>query len=102
MIKKLLLGGDKFMSGMHLRQHRFMSCDCEPFNKNEERIQKIKKAEDLRFFFTHDMAYGDYKDLPKRTAVDKVLHDKVFNIAKNSKYDGYQKGLALMFYSFFW
>ena len=47
------------------------------------------------------MAYGDYKDLPKRTAVDKVLRDKVFNIAKNSKYDGYQKGLALMFYSFF-
>ena len=47
------------------------------------------------------MAYGDYKDLPKRTAVDKVLRDKVFNIAKNSKYDGYQKGLALMFYFFF-
>ena len=47
------------------------------------------------------MAYGDYKDLPKRTAVDKVLRDKVFNIAKNSKYDGYQKGLALMFYIFF-
>ena len=51
MIKTFLLGGDKFISDMHLRQHRFMSCDCEPFNKNKERIQKIKKAGDLRYIF---------------------------------------------------
>ena len=41
------------------------------------------------------MAYGDFEDLPKRTAADKVLRDKVFNIAKDPKYDGYQRGLAL-------
>ena len=35
------------------------------------------------------MAYGDIKDLTRRTAADNVLHDKVFNIAKNSKHDGY-------------
>ena len=29
------------------------------------------------------MAYRDFKDLPRRTASDKVLHDKAFNIAKN-------------------
>ena len=32
------------------------------------------------------MAYGDFKNLPRGTASDKVLHDKAFNIAKNSKY----------------
>ena len=29
------------------------------------------------------MAYGDFKDLARGTASDKVLRDKVFNIAKN-------------------
>ena len=43
------------------------------------------------------MAYGDLKDLPRRAASDKVLHDKTFNIA-NPKYDGYQRGLASMVY----
>ena len=50
--------------------------------------------------------YGDFKDLPKRAAADKVLHDKAFNIAKNSKYDVYQCGLTsigylLLVYRFF-
>ena len=44
------------------------------------------------------MAYGDFKDLKRRTFSDKVLRDKVFNIAKNPKYDGDQKGLAFMVY----
>ena len=47
------------------------------------------------------MAYGDVKDLAKRTASDKVLGDKAFNIAKNPKHDGYQRGLASMVYKFF-
>ena len=46
------------------------------------------------------MAYGDFKDLARRTASDKVLRDKAFNIAKNPKYDGYQRGLASMVYKF--
>ena len=37
----------------------------------------------------------------KRTASDKILRDKAFNIAKNPKYDGYQRGLASMVYKFF-
>ena len=40
------------------------------------------------------MACGDFKDLARRTASDKLLRDKTFNIAKNPKYDGYQSGLA--------
>ena len=37
------------------------------------------------------MTYGDFKDLPRRTASDKVLYNKAFNTAKNPKFDGYQK-----------
>ena len=47
------------------------------------------------------MAYGDFKDLAKRTASDKVLKDKAFNIAKDPNYDGYERGLAPMVYKFF-
>ena len=47
------------------------------------------------------MAYGDFKDLTRRIASDKVLRDKAINIAKNPKNDGYQKGLASMVYEFF-
>ena len=46
------------------------------------------------------MACGHFKDLAKRTAADKVLRDKAFNIAKDLKY-GYQRGLASMIYKFF-
>ena len=47
------------------------------------------------------MAYGDFKDLKRRTKSDKVLKDKAFVIASNPKYDGYQRGLASMVYNFF-
>ena len=47
------------------------------------------------------MAYGDFKDLRRRTASDKVLRDKAFNITKNPQNDGYQRGLASMVYKFF-
>ena len=47
------------------------------------------------------MAYGDFKDLTKRTAADKVLRDKTFKIASDQKCDGYQRGLASMAYTFF-
>ena len=47
------------------------------------------------------MAYGDFKDLAKKTASDKILKDKAFNTVKNSKYDGYQRGHPFMVYIFF-
>ena len=37
--------------------------------------------------FQHDMVYGDFKDLTRRIASDKILRDKAFNIAKHPKYD---------------
>ena len=78
--------------------------------KNKERIQKLKETEDSRYIyqneldkacFKHYMAYGDFKDLPRRTASDRVLSDKAFNIAENPRYDGYQRGLAAMVCKFF-
>ena len=47
------------------------------------------------------MAYGDFKDLERRTFWDKILRDKAFNIAKNPKYDGYQRELASVVYKLF-
>ena len=47
------------------------------------------------------MSYGDFKNLTRRAASDKVLKDKTFTIAKNPKYDGCQRGLASMVYKFF-
>ena len=105
-----LLAGDKFMSEMHLKQPGFTYSACRPFTKNKERIQKFKETGDSRCIhkneldkacFQHDMAYEDFKDLAKRTVSDKVLKDKAFNIAKNPKYGGYQRGLASMVYKFF-
>ena len=44
------------------------------------------------------MAYQDFHDFPRRTISDKLLRDKSFNIAKISKYDGYQRALASIVY----
>ena len=51
--------------------------------------------------FTHDAAYSDSKDLTKTTIADKILKNKAFDIAKDPKHDGYQRGLASMVYKFF-
>ena len=47
------------------------------------------------------MAYADFEDSSKRTFADKVLRDKELNIAKDPKYDRYQRGLGSMVYKFF-
>ena len=47
------------------------------------------------------MAFGEFKHLARRTASDKILRDKEFNIAKNVKCDRYQRGLTSMVYKFF-
>ena len=44
------------------------------------------------------MAYEGFKDLPRRTSPDKVLHNKAFDIVKNPKHDGYLGNLTSMFY----
>ena len=107
---KLLLAGHKFMQKIHLKQPGFTYSARGPFTKNNERIKKLKETGKSRYIylneldkacFQHDIAYGDFERLNKRTAADKVLRDKAFNIAKNPKYDEYQRGIASMVYSFF-
>ena len=109
-VNKFLLTGDEFMPEMHLRQPQFVYCACGPFTKNKEIIQKFKETGDTSHIykneldkacFQHDMAYGDFKDLTKRTAADKVLRDKAFKIVSDQKYDEYQRGLASMVYKVF-
>ena len=109
-VNKFLLVSDKFMPEMHLKQPGFTYSACGPFSKNKYRIQKFKETGDTSYiykneldkaYFQHDMAYGDFKDLKKRAFSDKVFRDKAFKIAKNPKYDGYQRGLASMVYIFF-
>ena len=81
------------MPEMHLRLPRFAYSVHRPFTKNKETIKKFKEAEDSRDIqdelnkdhFRHDSAYGYFKDLPRRTTSNKVLNDKAFNIAKNTK-----------------
>ena len=95
---------------MHSKQPGFTYSACGSFNKNKERIQKFKETwgskhiyrnELDKAWFQHDMAYGGFKDLSRRTNSDKVLKNKAFNIAKNRKYDGYQRGLTSIVYKFF-
>ena len=98
-VNNLLLVGDKFMPEMHLKQSGLTYSACGPFTKNRERIQKFKETGNTSYIykneldkacFQHDMAYGDFKDITRRTASDKISRDKAFNIAKNPKYDGYR------------
>ena len=109
-INNFLFTEDKFMPEMHLRQPQFTYSACGPFTKNKERIQKLKETGDTKYIyrseldkacFQYVMAYGDFKDLARRTTADKVLRDKAFNFAKDPKYDGYQRRLASMVYKFF-
>ena len=109
-VNKFLLAGDKFMPKMHLKQPGFTYSACGPFTRNNQRIQKFMQTGDTsciyrneldKACFQYDMAYGDFKDLNRRTQSDEVLKDKAFEIASNPKYDGYQRGLALMVYKFF-
>ena len=97
-VNKFLLADDKFMPEIHLKQPGFTYSACGTFTKNKERIQKFKETGDTSYIykneldkacFQHDMAYGNFKDLGQGTASDEFLRDKAFNIAKNSKYDGY-------------
>ena len=95
-VNKFLLAGDEFMPEMHLR---LTSKDLHivlVFHSVKKDSRYIYQNELDKACFQHDMAYGDFKDLNGRTFVDKV-----FNIAKEPKYDGYVCKLASMVYKFF-
>ena len=63
-------------------------------------VDPIYRNEIDKACFQYDMAYGDFKDLARRTASDKILRDKAFNTAKNPKSERYQRRLASVIYRF--
>ena len=78
--------------------------------KTKKEYKSLKKAGNTKYIyrneldkacFQHDTAYGDFKDLAERTTADKFVRDKSFNIAKDSKHDGYRRLLASMAYKYF-
>ena len=73
--------------------------------KTKKQFKKIMQTRNTNYIyrndldktcFRHDMPYGKYKDLIKRKESDKFLKDKAFKITSNTKYDGYERGLASM------
>ena len=83
---------------------------CGPFTRNKRRTQEFKEIEDSRYIyqnelgkacFQHDIVYGYFQYLARETVFDKLLRDKAFNIAKNPRFDRYQRRLASMVYKFF-
>ena len=87
-VNNFLLAEDKFMPDMQKNKETIKS-------KNKERILKFKEKRDSQYIdqnkidkacFQHGMTYGDFKDLTRRTASDKILHNKAFNIVTNPKY----------------
>ena len=71
-----------------------------------EKQQKNWKIQDTRYSryiyqkeldktcLQHGMANEDLNNLPKRTACEKALRGEAFDIAKNPKYDEYQRVLT--------
>ena len=108
-VNRFLLPGNKCMPEMHLKQPGFTYSACGPFTKNKDRIQKFKETGDTSYIykneldkacFQYDMAYGDFKDLEKRTASDNVLRDKAFNIVKILNMTDIKEDLLLWFPNF--
>ena len=109
-VNKFLLAGYKFMPDMHLKQPGFTYSACGSFTKNKKRIEKFMQTRNANYIcrndldkarFKHDAAYGNYKDLNKRTQSERFLRDKSFKIVNNPNFDGLQRGLALMVYKIF-
>ena len=96
-VNKFLLAGKKFIPETHLKQPRFTYRTRGPFTKNKERIQKFKETGDTNYISKNELD----KDLGRRTVSHRVLIDKAINIAKNPRYDEYQRRLTSMDYKFF-
>lgn len=84
------------MPGLHLKKPRFTYSSCEPLTKPRERIKKFKGTANSNNLDRNelDAPLPDRKDLANKTFSDKILKDRVYEIARNCKYDGYQRTLA--------
>ena len=69
------------MPEMDLRQSGFtVRCLWTIYKKQKKKNTKIQRNSRLA---KHDIANGEYKDLHRRSATDKVLCNKAFAIARN-------------------
>ena len=75
-VNKLLLVGAKSLPEMYLKRPSFTYFASGPFIKDKKRIQKFIRTANTDYLykndldkacFQHDMVYGKYKDLVKRT-----------------------------------
>ena len=98
------------MFEMYLRQPGFIYSACRLFRKNIETKLKFKQTGVPQYIYQKELnkacfllgtAFGDFKDSTRRIASDKILRDKAFNIAKNWKYDEYQRGPPSVVYKVF-
>ena len=108
-VNKILLAGDKLMPEMHLKQPVFTYSACGPFTKNKERTQQFKELGDTSYInknkldkacFQHDMAYGNFKDLSRRTALIKFSEIKHLILLKILNMMDIKEDLLLWFTNF--
>ena len=92
MVNQFLLVGGKFMPEMHVSQPGFTFSACGLFTKDRERIQNFKGTGDSRniyqnkldkAYFQLDTAYGQFKDLPRRTTQYYRIKDWILLKFKN-------------------
>ena len=107
----MFLTADEFMSEAHLKDLKVGTYStCGQFTRHKDRINKFIQTGDTNYIYkneldkaciAHDGAYSDFKDIKNRAAADKILRDNAYEIAKDPKYYGSQRGLASMVYKFF-
>ena len=104
------MNDDRCLPEFHLKQPEFTHSAYWPFTKHHKRIQKCRETGNLKYLrrnewgkacFTHDASHSGSNDLAKRTISDDIFKDRAYEIARNRKYDGYQRALASMVYRFF-
>ena len=104
-----MTGGKRFPE-LRLKQSGFTYSSCGTFTKRRERFQKLRETGHVKHlygnglakaYFAHDAAYCDCRNLAKRTISDKLLKGRAYEIARNCSYDGYQRALASIVYTFF-
>ena len=110
-INRFLLAANKFMPEAHLKNLKVGTYSaCGPFTGHKDTINKFIQTGDTNYIykneldkvcFAHDAAYSDFKDIKNRAAANKILRDKEYEIAKDPKYYGSQRGLASLVYTFF-
>ena len=105
-INKFLLTTDKLMPEMLLKDLSVGTYRaCGPFTRHMDRINKFIQTSDINYIykneldkacFAHDAAYSDFKEIKNRTAADKILRDKAYEIAKDPRYYGVQRGINFL------